>query len=519
MSVTLRGADDRELGRAEATEPRLALAARKIAFALADAGALPTLPPRAGAWMAGSDDGKLASLAMDPFDDPDIFQDMDALCAPARALDPTLAKTSPAEAAMCDPRAFLKPFPIDHAAPGRLAESLIVDSEVGMHAPASVFDTDIAPALARATDPDDRAMLRVVLAQVKHHGGQYEEGCQLLRAAIADSPSFWLTWYYMPIFCDPTAATMSAMAGWSPDLPKSAAAATPRDEQPGAELSRIRELFAQAPTSPRYQVGLVSVLAATAHVEDAQQLATTLETNARATPFMKSAALAYVQLARGRVKAACSSLRSQLLQLDRLEDAPSDAFWSVLVCADVLGTQEETAAAIITRFDSPAVSGSFRAPAGVLTAALTASPKMAERALADTRGAMSTAYKAGFEARALADARAKRDHAAALAALRELVLSGFASEQDAVILDEIGADDLAGALDERIAERKPTRIAGISSALPRMARRAMRQGRVDDAKALAQKVIDAWSLVDAPLPALAEMRAIRAGTWKWKPAW
>jgi hypothetical protein len=121
--------------------------------------------------------------------------------------------------------------------------------------------------------------------------------------------------------------------------------------------------------------------------------------------------------------------------------------------------------------------------------------------------------------RVLAAARAKRDHEAALAALRELVLSAFAGEREAVILDEIGADDLAGALDERLAERSPTLIAGISSALPRMARRAMRQGRVDDAKALAQKVIDAWSLVDAPLPALAEMRAIRAGTWKWKPAW
>jgi hypothetical protein len=47
----------------------------------------------------------------------------------------------------------------------------------------------------------------------------------------------------------------------------------------------------------------------------------------------------------------------------------------------------------------------------------------------------------------------------------------------------------------------------------------MRRGRPDDPKELAQQVIDAWSLLDARAPQVEEIRAIVAGTWRWKPPW
>ncbi|WP_437309595.1 hypothetical protein [Sorangium sp. So ce388] len=51
---------------------------------------------------------------------------------------------------------------------------------------------------------------------------------------------------------------------------------------------------------------------------------------------------------------------------------------------------------------------------------------------------------------------------------------------------------------------------GASLATVRAARRAARQGNKDEARALARRVIDAWSMADEPVPAVGEMRRLLA---------
>jgi hypothetical protein len=74
------------------------------------------------------------------------------------------------------------------------------------------------------------------------------------------------------------------------------------------------------------------------------------------------------------------------------------------------------------------------------------------------------------------------------------------------IFDSAGEPELAEQIDNELADR--AFFHGISAALPRMAKRAFARGDKARARELAQKVIDAWSVADVPVPAVDEMRKL-----------
>ena len=74
--------------------------------------------------------------------------------------------------------------------------------------------------------------------------------------------------------------------------------------------------------------------------------------------------------------------------------------------------------------------------------------------------------------------------------------------------ERIGEDGLAARIDAR--KLKYRYFAGISDATPREALRAFKQGDRARSRDLAQKVVDAWEVADAVIPAVAEMRALLA---------
>ncbi|WP_437593506.1 hypothetical protein [Sorangium sp. So ce1000] len=64
---------------------------------------------------------------------------------------------------------------------------------------------------------------------------------------------------------------------------------------------------------------------------------------------------------------------------------------------------------------------------------------------------------------------------------------------------------------ERLEKAVPgveSHLGGASLAMVRAARRAARRGEVDEARALARRVIEAWAIADEPVPAIDEMRRI-----------
>ena len=72
--------------------------------------------------------------------------------------------------------------------------------------------------------------------------------------------------------------------------------------------------------------------------------------------------------------------------------------------------------------------------------------------------------------------------------------------------ERAGEPDLAARLDAR--KMSFTFVAGVSEAAPREAKRALDAGDRPRARDLAQKVVTAWEVADATVPAVAEMKSL-----------
>jgi hypothetical protein len=79
----------------------------------------------------------------------------------------------------------------------------------------------------------------------------------------------------------------------------------------------------------------------------------------------------------------------------------------------------------------------------------------------------------------------------------------------AIALEKTGQDDLVEKADAPTLTH-PGRFNGVELAWVRAARRAERRGDKATARKLAQQVIDAWSVADVEVPAVAEMRKLVA---------
>ncbi|MFI5297960.1 MAG: hypothetical protein ACHREM_07660, partial [Polyangiales bacterium] len=476
---------------------------------------VPTLPMRASTTATGSDDPRLAALEDDRVDAPD--EDSNALCAQLKAIDPTLSKAGPTAAFVCDATAAAPT--IDDASPGRLVASALADEDSGARG-AVAAAAKLSHALLRADRPEDRAALRIVSAAYTHRAGELESACASTRAAVAEAPAVALGWLHLVTACEPTPAMLHATLAWFPDFPRTVVSASLPKVDAATALRLTRQLHAQAPASPIAIALLVRELAGQGHVEEAQTVASSLVALPHATSLQRALGQSLVQLARGRIQAAYDAILAELLAATSL-DAPEWALgaWVATTSAQILGKSEASADAIVTRLDVPAMDQQRLGRESLARLATRSSTKVAAAFVERARTAGVAPIRLDADRRSLIEARAKSDRDATIAALRRLVLEGRASEPEAELLDELGADDLGGPLDEKLRDAAPTAVAGISPCLPRMARRAMRAGQRDAAKALAQKVIDAWSLADAPTPVVTEMRTIVAGTWTSKASW
>lgn len=119
--------------------------------------------------------------------------------------------------------------------------------------------------------------------------------------------------------------------------------------------------------------------------------------------------------------------------------------------------------------------------------------------------------------RELAERYAARDFARAAAAARRLMGSQYYpyycvrfGDVLVDVFDRGGVPDLAEALDAPHVDDRS--LHGASLAALRSARRARARGDEARARLLAQRIVDAWKLVDTSVPAVDEMRALLAAT-------
>jgi hypothetical protein len=150
----------------------------------------------------------------------------------------------------------------------------------------------------------------------------------------------------------------------------------------------------------------------------------------------------------------------------------------------------------------------------MVTACAVAPPKTAQRCftrLREITGGIVGMMDGWLEG---AESFAQGDYAGAARYWRPMLASpGWQLDQTrdllAIAFEKLGQDDLVAKVDAPVLARSG-RFNGVELAWVRAARRAERRGDKETARKFAQQVIDAWSIADVEVPAVAEMRKLVA---------
>jgi hypothetical protein len=248
-------------------------------------------------------------------------------------------------------------------------------------------------------------------------------------------------------------------------------------------------------------------------------------------PTAGEAVLAMVEASEGRFAAGLERLERALFGLPAFGRLGAGELYLLtlgLELAWVLGRAHEMADSFVGAFvdpDPPRLYPGRYMPGRVAYACSLASPPVARRCFSRLRGLLTarffrevaTADTAAFMKGA--EAYASGDDEAATAAWRPLV--GIAGLHERNVLaeafDRAGEHDLAERVDATAISHAGF-LHGVGLAHLRAARRAIARGDRARAEQLGRRVLDAWSVADATIPAVAELRSLLAGSARPRPA-
>ncbi|WP_437676975.1 protein kinase domain-containing protein [Sorangium sp. So ce131] len=204
------------------------------------------------------------------------------------------------------------------------------------------------------------------------------------------------------------------------------------------------------------------------------------------------------------------------VRVQRLEIA-----WRALELGLVLGRAGEIADAAVERLldpEPPPLAGAHHIDVPLRVAALCAHATAAasRRCFARLRALrprLSGGILPGTDAFTDgAERYARGDHAGAARAWRPLLrdpgpFAAVMADAMVGVFERTGEVEPAARLEEAVAQGEH-QLGGASLATVRAARRAARRGKLDEARALARQVIEAWAVADESVPAVGEMRRI-----------
>ena len=328
-------------------------------------------------------------------------------------------------------------------------------------------------------------------------------------AAVEEDPLLGLAWSSLAMATSTTGSSAAARSLASVWLPYGTAFLNFADsflsDDLDARLHDARLAYLLRPTVRRI-IYLGSALAEAGREDDVRAL-TAVRPIDRSSPDPHEAAmlLAFIDLHDAKLSRA----------LDRIEEAPEWGLPLVPGLARILGregpvsakwakellgeTERDAKANVIG--DASWIALCMSAGAGTSTGCLARIEKLA--GASNGWGANGDAFLRGAKRYAVGELRGAVD------AWRPVV--GGANDRLIRFLpteafERMGEDRLAARIDAR--KLKYRLFAGVSDATPREARRAFKQGDVARARELAQKVVDAWEVADAVIPAVGEMRAL-----------
>ncbi|WP_437662543.1 serine/threonine-protein kinase [Sorangium sp. So ce1182] len=540
MTVALRRPDGAEIDRAVGAGRALYEAVRDAMNPLAERGALPAAPsldPAMADFSRARDVGGalvLFDLAAAMSNNAGGLADE---CSRVAARSADLAELGRAEGRHC---AYTLGLPLpavelpprgDPASSGELAARARVE-HVALRKDDPATIAELEGRFAREATPLGRSTLATTLSCLLQSPDPKRAAEMALLAVHADPRNPigegcapWLQLLSVTYGTASAGATLRAMQAWAPwnSYGWLFQAKGPGDKAPA--LAAARRAHVLSPLDTTVAGTLADALLVSGAREEARGVAVALATGGYPVHRVGSdSLLVRIEASEARFGAALARARRAMvvsaddagwLRVQRLEIA-----WRALQVAHVLGRGQEIADLVVERFldpEPPPLDGAYLdVPLRLPAICAHASPAVSRRCFArfrELRGRLS--YSALPDADAFtegAERYAKGDLAGAARAFRPLLRTPgpfveVLAEPMVETFERTGETELVARLEAAIADRS-SELNGASLALVRSARRAAWRGEDDRARDLARRVLDAWSVADETVPAVAEMRRL-----------
>ncbi|WP_437958538.1 serine/threonine-protein kinase [Sorangium sp. So ce119] len=539
ITLVLRRPDGAEIDRAAGAGRALYEAVRDAMTPLAERGSLPAAPaldPVVTDFSRASDidDGlALVDLALAMSHNAGGLPEE---CSRVAARSAELAEMGPGERWRCAytlglPLPEVALPPLDPASPGGLAARARVE-----HNARSADDPAVNAELDRRFQRETSALGRSTLAAtlsclLQPSDPRRAEEMAMLAVqaepenAIGELCAPWPQLVAVTQGTSSAAVALRAMQAWAPWDSYGWLFHAKSSGDRAAALAYARRAYTLSPLDTYVASTLADALLAAGAREEVRSIALALAGGGYPVHRLRSELLLLrVEASEARFGAALARARQAMvvsaddagwLRAERFEIA-----WHALQIALVLGRAREVADVIVERFLDPEPPpldvAHLDVPLRLPAVCAHASPAVSRRCFARFRALRQPlSYSALPDADAFtagAERYAAGDLAGAARAFRPLlrtpgpfveVLAGPMAEA----FERAGELELIDRLDAAVADRS-AELNGASLALVRAARRAARRGDGDRARGLARQVLDAWSVADEPVPAVAEMRRL-----------
>ncbi|WP_437754859.1 protein kinase domain-containing protein [Sorangium sp. So ce1389] len=540
VALRLHGPDGAELTRAQGAGRALFEAVREAMTPMVQAGHLPRAarldPAVAEFSRAGDVDGALAllDLSMAMVHNAGGVPDE---CARVEALGAALAEMGPGERARCAfvlglPAPAVALPPSEAASPGALAARARLEQLAHR-----VESPALAEELVRRFEREPSAWGRSTLAATAScllqpfDPGRAAELSLLSVQVEPKNPTgeFCAPWVQLATVTRGTASAESALRAMQAWAPWDGYAWLLEEAGPGGAaraLAFARRAHALSPLDAYVADVLASRLLAGGARSEARGIALALAAGGYPSQKVESELLLVrVEASEARFGAALARARRAMVpaaedagwvRVQRLEIA-----WRALELGLILGRADEVADLAVERLldpEPPPLDGAHHIDVPLRVAAICAraTPAASRRCFARLRALrprLSGGILPGTDAFTDgAERYARADHAGAARAWRPLLrdpgpFAAVMADGMTAVFERTGEAELAERLEQAVTAGE-SHLGGASLATVRAARRAARRGAVDEARALARQVIDAWAIADEPVPSLDEMRRL-----------
>ncbi|WP_437656925.1 protein kinase domain-containing protein [Sorangium sp. So ce1182] len=539
VALRLHGPDGAELTRAQGAGRALFEAVREAMTPMVQAGHLPRaarLDPAVAEFSRAADaDGALAllDLSMAMVHNAGGVPDE---CARVEALGGALAEMGPGERTRCAfvlglPAPAVALPPSEAASPGALAARARIEQLAHR-----VESPALAEELVRRFEREPSSWGRSTLAATAScllqpfDPGRAAELSLLSVQVEPKNPTgeFCAPWVQLAAVTRGTASAESALRAMQAWAPWDGYAWLLEEAGPGdagRALAFARRAHALSPLDAYVADVLASRLLAAGARSEARGIALALAAGGYPSQKVEGELLLVrVEASEARFSAALARARRAMVpaaedagwvRVQRLEIA-----WRALELGLILGRAGEVADLAVERLldpEPPPLAGAHHIDVPLRVAAICAraTPAASRRCFARLRALRpqlsgvlpgTDAFTDG------AERHARADHAGAARAWRPLLrdpgpFAAVMADGMAAVFERTGEAELAERL-EQAAAGGESHLGGASLATVRAARRAARRGAVDEARALARQVLDAWAIADEPVPVLDEMRRL-----------